>query len=450
MELKIFPKIDASPTKEFFISILARDVNLSDAINDLVDNCIDGARRLRPDGNYSGLTIDITLQEDNFAIIDNCGGMSYEIARDYAFKFGRAADAPLTDGSIGKFGVGMKRALFKMGTGFQIESTSANSKFKIQEDVEAWKEKKDEQGRELWEFEFKELQTDITFEERVRGTRLSVSPLHEPISEEFKLKTFVNRLADSLQTSHEQTMEQGLEISVNDIQLKHKLANLLYSDKIRPLKIEIDYPFNPNVPDSAVDVKATIYAGISDADLAASGWHIICNGRQVLKADKSRITGWDESIDQLKIPKSHYQFSRFRGYVFFESSDAGSLPWNTSKSGVDTESRVYQAAKLEMIAAMRQVLDFLNKLDNELDSEDTFLQKEVSKAESRKLVMIPPSQIFVYPTPGSGQPVRPKVGRIAFTRAMEEIDFTKEFFEVSSAKLAGEKAFEYFLTREKE
>lgn len=444
-----YPKINASPTKEFFISILVRDVNLPDAINDLVDNCIDGARRMRPDGKYHGLTIDIEFDENHFTVTDNCGGIPYEVARDYAFRFGRAPGAPSTDGSIGKFGVGMKRALFKIGNKFEIESTALTSKFKMDVDVNIWKTQLGSDGHDLWEFEFQELEIDRKFEIEKCGTMLSISSLHETIKEEFKLKSFVNRLADSLQAAHEQSMELGLEISVNEIQLKHKLAYLLSSQKIKPLKIEIDFPFNQNTADIGRDVKATIFAGISDPDMNEAGWYIICNGRQVLRADKSRLTGWQETFDNLSIPKAHYQFARFRGYVFFESNDASSLPWNTAKSGIDAESRVYQAAKLEMIAAMRQVIDFLNKLDSEQDTELTVLLDEVKAASPTKLIAIPSSQTFVYPNPETTA-TSPKSVKIGFSRPVEEVGFAKEFFDVSSAKLAGEKAFEYFLEREKE
>lgn len=443
-------KINASPTKEFFISILVRDVNLADAINDLVDNCIDGARKLRPDGNYKGLSIDLELKADHFMISDNCGGIPYEIARDYAFRFGRAIDAPSTDGSIGKFGVGMKRAIFKIGKGFELESTSETSKFLIKENVEDWKAKKDEQGKELWEFEFQELETGKVFEEGRRSTILTVSPLHEAISAEFLLNTFINRLVSSLQSSHEQTMERGLEITVNDFQLKHKLATLLSSSQIRPLKIQINYPVDPNNPDPKKDVTATVYAGLHDADLAASGWYVVCNGRQVIKADKSQITGWDQTVDEITTPKAHYQFSRFRGYVFFESNDAGSLPWNTSKSGIDTESRVYQATRVEMIAAMRQVIDFLNKLDSEMDSEETFLLSQVTAAQPLKLGSIADSPTFIYVEKADTSNPKPKTQRVAFSRPVEEVGFAKEFFNVSTAPAAGEKAFEYFLARELE
>lgn len=450
MTIPKFPKIDASPTKEFFISILSRDVNLSDAISDLVDNSIDGARRLRPNGEYKGLSIDIELKETHFQIKDNCGGIPYEVAKDYAFKFGRATDAPFTEGSIGKFGVGMKRSFFKMGTGFKVESTSEHSKFKIEENVDTWKTKTDAKGKDLWEFEFKELEIDKDFIESERKTDITVQPLHASISEEFKLNNFINRLANFLQSSHEQAMEQGLEISINQVQLRHKLAQLLVSDKIRPLKKELKFPVNPNKPDPAVDVEVTIFAGISDANLAASGWNIICNGRQVLRADKSRITGWDESIDGLSTPKAHYQFSRFRGYVFFESNDAGSLPWNTAKSGIDTESRVYQATKLDMIGAMRQVIDFLNKLDSESDSEETFIQDVIAKAVPTKLMAISSSDRFVYPLPTSSKPAGPKMTRISFVRPYEEVEFAKEHFNVSTAALAGAEVFSYFLVREQE
>jgi hypothetical protein len=48
-------RIKASPSKEFFIHMLTRDVQLSRAIIDLVDNSVDGAKRLRGDGRFDGL-----------------------------------------------------------------------------------------------------------------------------------------------------------------------------------------------------------------------------------------------------------------------------------------------------------------------------------------------------------------------------------------------------------
>ena len=38
-------KAQASPAKRFFVEMLTRDIELADAILDLLDNCVDGALR---------------------------------------------------------------------------------------------------------------------------------------------------------------------------------------------------------------------------------------------------------------------------------------------------------------------------------------------------------------------------------------------------------------------
>ena len=95
--------------------MLIRDVTLADAIGDLIDNSVDGAKQLRPTKNYHGLNIEIEANLDHFLIKDNCGGIDSEVARNYAFRFGRPKGKPILLGSVGQFGIGLKRSLFKMG-----------------------------------------------------------------------------------------------------------------------------------------------------------------------------------------------------------------------------------------------------------------------------------------------------------------------------------------------
>src|SRR4051812_48083027 len=84
----------AMPTKQFFVSMLTRDISLADAILDLVDNCLDGALRLAGDGevDYSKHHVTLSLTEELFSIEDNCGGIPREVAKNYAFKMGREPD----------------------------------------------------------------------------------------------------------------------------------------------------------------------------------------------------------------------------------------------------------------------------------------------------------------------------------------------------------------------
>jgi Histidine kinase-, DNA gyrase B-, and HSP90-like ATPase len=128
-----FPQIGtavASPTKEFFVRMLTRDIDLQDAILDLLDNCIDGILRSTTTASsaepYKGFKAIIEMGPSHFLIEDNCGGIPIAIAKKYAFAMGRptGADASAVPASVGMYGIGMKRAIFKLGTEALVESRS--------------------------------------------------------------------------------------------------------------------------------------------------------------------------------------------------------------------------------------------------------------------------------------------------------------------------------------
>lgn len=438
-------KINASPTKDFFISILVRDVLLDLAISDLLDNCVDGALKIRPAGNYEGLSVKIEFDKDSFSIEDNCGGIDLDVAINYAFRFGRPPGMPKTPGSVGQFGVGMKRSLFKIGNYFSIASIAPTSDFILDVDVEEWSRSFDKDGKEKWEFEFTELHDEVSHDLADCGTTITVKKLHDSIGAEFELANFELRLIESIRSQHEESLAKGLIITVNETTLSHDEASLLYSGELKPLHIERRIEIRDYPP-----VFVDIYAGVvKEADLALSGWYVSCNGRLIIKADKSKTTGWDEAFEKITIPKPHYQFARFRGYARFRCTDASRLPWNTTKSGLDTESPIYQATKLDMIAAMRQVLDFLNKLDTEIDAGEDFLLETIRTAKDVKVAEIPAQENFVYP---ASRPFKqkPKVNRITYSKPVEQVEIVKELLGVSTLKDVGEGTFEYFLSMEVE
>ena len=134
-------KVDASPAKAFFVEMITRDIELQDAILDLLDNCIDGVRRLgrtRGEHPYQGYHAHITFSEDEFVIEDNCGGIPYDVAQRYAFMMGRPAEyAGGKAGTIGVYGIGMKRAIFKMGRSCVVFSDTQQKAFEV-EITKAW------------------------------------------------------------------------------------------------------------------------------------------------------------------------------------------------------------------------------------------------------------------------------------------------------------------------
>ena len=74
----------------------------------------------------------LEFDKEKFVISDNCGGFGKEAARRYAFKFGRPDQSTRTPHSIGQFGVGMKRALFKFGRHFVVKSQTSDESWKVE------------------------------------------------------------------------------------------------------------------------------------------------------------------------------------------------------------------------------------------------------------------------------------------------------------------------------
>jgi hypothetical protein len=252
--------IDASPTKEFFISMLVKDIELMDAIADLVDNSIDGARGVKINNDYAGLYVRIEIEASHFKIDDNCGGFSVEKAQKYAFKFGRPLEADVLPGSIGRFGVGMKRAIFKLGKKFNITSKTDDTYFVLEDDVDTWKANPDN-----WTFTFTQAISDRDKLPAINnGTTIYVGNLHKPVIQDFTSSSFRTRLATKLSDAHQNALDAGLTISLNGLPLRAVPLTLLYSPELRPAY--------KNIRLAGVNVK--LYSGIAPPNPHAAGWYV--------------------------------------------------------------------------------------------------------------------------------------------------------------------------------
>lgn len=266
-------EIDVSPTRALFVEMLTRDIQLDRAVLDLVDNSVDGAKRLRPgeDADYSGLEVTISLDGDSFEIRDNCGGIGIDIARQYAFRFGRAKGMPVTPGSVGQFGVGMKRALFKFGHGFEVKSTTTHDRFTLKVDVDAWE---NEEGS--WRFVFDSVDTDLEVPAEDTGTVIVTAPLRDDASNQFGSKGFRNSLGRQIESSQQQYIDRNLRIVFDGKTLIASPWKLVRGQGIEPMYVEDE------IETKRGSVKRRIYAGIGKSSPQEAGWYVFCNGRLVL------------------------------------------------------------------------------------------------------------------------------------------------------------------------
>lgn len=427
---------DAAPTKEFFIWMLGRDIELIPAIIDLVDNCLDGARRLRGDEDFQGLWVRLELNGAEFRISDNCGGIPLETAQKYAFRFGRAPGMETTPHSVGQFGVGMKRALFKLGKHFRVASATSTESFVVDVDVPEWQRKAE------WEFPITEHAGPPQSDEF--GTKISVADLHSPVSERFSRQSFLAALADDLSRKHQPAMGRGLAISLNGVPLDIDVMELLESEELPVATQETTFFADEDYP-----VRVKLYAGVSSSEPQEAGWYVYCNGRLILGPDQTLVTGWGDGGEQA-VPRFHNRYARFRGYAFFDSDDSSRLPWTTTKTGVDTNSDLYQAARQRMITLMKPVLDFLRTIEREReDPPDDMLPLEAVVATARPVALerVRTGVSFARPRRVIS---RPKVEdqSIQYRRPIAQIERAKQVLGVGSASAVGERSFDYFYVRE--
>jgi hypothetical protein len=443
-------RINASPTKEFFIYMLTRDIPLSRAVLDLVDNSVDGAKHLRSATNYQGLAVRIDLNATHFQISDNCGGIPVDVARDYAFRFGRPKDMTATPGSVGQFGVGMKRAFFKLGRRFVVRSVTTSSRFVVDVQVDTWKLLEGPEGADDWHFDFKEVSeglSDISADEI--GTVIEITDLYESVSESFRLDSFVSRLQQEMRLAHSLSLNKGLAITVKGVPLQHETQELFASDVLKPAYRYEYIPREKIAEGEGPGINVKLYAGVARREIADGGWYIFCNGRLVVRADQTATTVWGNPHDMRQY---HPDLAFFRGYVYFDSDDSSLLPWTTTKTGVDIDSPVYRAVQQIMIEMTRPVIAFLANMAkerSEFDSGDATGSALENAYKESKPVQVYDLQVskFIAPSPVTTRS-GPRLQKIQFSRPFDLVEKAKGLLKVSSYRAVGERTFDYYMENE--
>ena len=334
-------EINVFPAKRFFVESLTRDIDLSDAILDLLDNCVDGARRgkLSPgDKPYHGYKAIIQFSGEKFTIEDNCGGISLKDAKESAFCFGRpTAYAAKADGTIGIIGIGMKRAIFKMGRSCVVRSQHSLHTFQVKIDP-AWLISED------WPLYY----DPVAREKSEDGTRITVDILNESVKEEFESSLFKKKLLEKVTGAFALLIARGFEVVINGKVVTSQIPTLLWQeDNGKDATVIQPYVFR----DIIDDVHVYLAVGFREADNLAddpdetrsyyrtepAGWTVACNDRVVLFCDKTEQTGWGTG----RVPEYHTQFIRISGFAEFSSPDPTKLPFTTTKHGINQQSKVF-------------------------------------------------------------------------------------------------------------
>ena len=434
-----FPaSVNAAPVKSFFVSMLTRDIRLEEAILDLLDNCVDGILRSctksKSADPYNGFKAEIEFDQHTFSIADNCGGIPVDLA-GYAFRMGRDPERPADPaGVVGVYGIGMKRAIFKMGASCEISTKSGADEYEISITPE-WM-------RDEYTWDLPVLSEAQNMDED--GTTIVVGQLHEGIAARFEedKEAFQSDLLRSIASHYALIIDKGFAIFVNGVQAQSHAKPLLHSPDSQTGEAAIMPYIMRATSNSGVDVFLAIGFTSripSQEDVLndqeekrysseEAGWTVICNDRVVLYSDKSELTGWGEA----GIPRYHTQFTAISGVVEFRSDNPAELPTTTTKRGIDASSVLFLQVKNKMREGMKFFTDYTNRWKGRADEtrEQFGAAKPVTFSQLKALAATMPLKPTSKSVPGA-EHFRPKLPapsrppprhrRIAFSRPTDDV-----------------------------
>lgn len=424
--------IHADPTKDFFVKMITRDIELRDCIFDLLDNAIDGARR-KPSGDAErpllGYKVNIEFDANHFKIWDNCGGIRLSDAIDYAFHFGRKPGSSAdVAGGIGLYGIGMKRAIFKIGTLAEVISETENECFKVTVDVPAWEKKTD------WDFNYEDSVGTGT-----AGTTINVSVLNSGVDASFSDPVFFNEFVRLIARDYAFFIAKGFNIRVGSQDVPSYSYQLRTNENIEPASISyIDAGVSVRIVAGLIDdLPDDIPEELKLQDVERYGWYVVCNDRVVLPGNKNERTIWaDDGFNVW-----HPQYNGFAGFVFFQADDQGTLPWTTTKREVDSSSPLYRRTLKKLKEVTEPFIAYTNRR-----KFDLVLAKQAEKPQNQVNVSMPMQERQMkLPSLSSVQVIDPLV-TVAYKRRKAELDEIREHLSnrfLSNSEV-GRITFEYY------
>jgi len=441
--------VSFQPTKSLFINILTRDISIHDCILDLLDNAVDSYTK---NGIEEKREVRLNFDKSKVSVFDNCGGIDKRRLLKEVFRFG-AKDFSSNVPTIGVYGIGLKRSIFKLGESIVFETDDGKDYCKLKIDVNDWLKKKDQKGNDIWDLELTETSKTRLINGQNPYTGIKVENLRYETKETFTPE-FETKLKETVKIYYSRFIQNDkINFYVNDEDQRGFEIKVKSSDAFKPVKVEGDHE----------GVQITIYCWLdlkedqkrTEKEPGHQGWNIFMNDRLVIFDDTSEDTGWIGR--QPFLPKFHSIFNQFRGVVFLNTSDSSKLPINTTKNGFNKEGKIYYHLLNLMVKVARPFIDFLSDKYNEqkekIDKKEDELLVTIDKDSKKEEEIIETSiddtkteYQSTFTPPEQKTEARPKILQttISFKKPKKQVDIMKKVLKVRTNWEVGEKTFDYF------
>ena len=169
--------------------------------------------------------------------------------------------------------------------------------------------------------------------------------------------------------------------------------------------------------------------------------------------ERSRLPGWGENL-----PNYHPQYRQFRGYAYLSAASTEALPWNTTKTGIDEESRVWRQVQAQIKIASAEVVSVINRLKAEertaISEDDMPTVNAVSVAKLVDTEKLPESETFAVPPPRKvtrrPSPKKPRTQKMQFEVQLDRFQAVSNRLGTSTVAEVGRRTFDYYYEREVE
>jgi hypothetical protein len=335
--------VDTTPAKKVVVSSLTRDARPDECLFDLIDNSIDAARQdmcktgkmtLDEHGlpaNYDCYWIQLDLSTKAIKVADNCGGIDLNHFCEVMLRFGQQSEHPF---GIGAFGVGLNRALFRLGTSSCVITDNGRSVNSVEINHEQYLASGE------WAIP---ASTRTSSASENCGTTIEILDPPGALARDLARPEWLEKLKTAAARRYFRLLEKGVEIFVNGESLRPIYPHLREDGQYEIERVRYTEIDGVSVYLVAGEHAKHRFRSEDDFDYKVArsltpefGWTVVCNDRAILVADRSPRTGWEATW--------HNEYNGFVGYVWFVSKNSEQLPWNTKKSDVDVNNEVYQVA----------------------------------------------------------------------------------------------------------
>lgn len=338
------PVIDVTPEKRLYLSVIS-EYDLLKSICELVDNAIDFANR----NGKQNLDVKISIDHGRQTIVveDNAGGVP---ASDLALLLspGKTTNE-VSDNGIGYFGVGAKRAVIALA-----QDVTIHTRFKNNETCKIHFDDDWINTNEEWKLHY-----DVAARSIANSTTIiELFKLRTPL-----VATDIDSLRIHLSEVYALFIQQGVSIQLNGQKIKPIVFDdeWAYPNGFEPTQISDKIELEGREVD--VEIISGLINHSGDPD-NSYGVFFYCNDRLITKG----LTDFSVGFESGKIGNPHYNISLTRTIVKLKGQSRD-MPWNSSKSGIDTKHHIFQKLRTGIINVTTNYAKVCRSLQGKWDDE---------------------------------------------------------------------------------